>query len=52
METEKQANNLFHGDNLDALRYNIADEIVDLCYIDPPFNSYRNYNHVYNNIFK
>jgi DNA modification methylase len=25
---------------------------VDLCYIDPPFNSKRNYNQIYNNIGK
>jgi site-specific DNA-methyltransferase (adenine-specific) len=28
----------------------IEDESVDLCYIDPPFNSKRNYNQIYNNI--
>lgn len=28
----------------------IKDETVDLCYIDPPFNSKRNYNQIYNNI--
>lgn len=32
-------NRLFYGDNLDVLRRKIADESVDLCYIDPPFNS-------------
>lgn len=42
-------NKLFYGDNLDNLR-KFRDEIVDLCYIDPPFNSKRNYNHIYNNI--
>ncbi|MFM6269385.1 MAG: DNA-methyltransferase, partial [Dolichospermum sp.] len=31
-------------------RKSIKDESVDLCYIDPPFNSKRNYNQIYNNI--
>lgn len=43
-------NQLFYGDNLDILRRKIAAETVDLCYIDPPFNSKRNYNQIYNNI--
>lgn len=37
-------NTLFYGDNLDILRQYIPDECVDLVYIDPPFNSQRNYN--------
>ncbi len=47
-----QANRLYYGDNLDILRDHrkIKDESVDLCYIDPPFNSKRNYNQIYNNI--
>jgi len=40
---------LFYGDNLDVLRSKIADKSVDLCYIDPPFNSKRNYFQIYNN---
>ena len=44
------ANQLYYGDNLDVLRRYIKDESVDLCYIDPPFNSKRNYNQIYNNI--
>ena len=32
-------NTLFYGDNLDILRRQIADESVDLVYLDPPFNS-------------
>lgn len=32
------------------MRKYIKDETVDLCYIDPPFNSKRNYNQIYNNI--
>jgi DNA modification methylase len=42
-------NRLFFGDNLDVLR-KLRDETVDLCYIDPPFNSKRNYNQIYNNV--
>jgi site-specific DNA-methyltransferase (adenine-specific) len=38
------SNTLFYGDNLDILRHYIADESVDLIYLDPPFNSNRNYN--------
>ncbi|MBD2394059.1 restriction endonuclease [Cyanobacterium aponinum FACHB-4101] len=45
-------NQLFYGDNLEVLRRHIKDETVDLCYIDPPFNSKRNYNQIYNNIGK
>src|SRR5437899_12830578 len=41
---------LYYGDNLDILRKYIRDSTVDLCYIDPPFNSKRNYNQIYNNI--
>lgn len=37
-------NRLFYGDNLDVLREHIASESVDLIYLDPPFNSNRNYN--------
>src|SRR5947209_4527326 len=43
-------NQLYYGDNLEVLRKHIRDETVDLCYIDPPFNSKRNYNQIYNNI--
>ncbi|MGQ0557987.1 MAG: site-specific DNA-methyltransferase [Sphingosinicella sp.] len=37
-------NKLFYGDNLDVLREHVADESVDLIYLDPPFNSNANYN--------
>jgi site-specific DNA-methyltransferase (adenine-specific) len=37
-------NTLFYGDNLDILRDYLIDECVDLIYLDPPFNSSRNYN--------
>jgi DNA modification methylase len=43
-------NHLYYGDNLAVLRRDIHDETIDLCYIDPPFNSKRNYNQIYNNI--
>ena len=43
-------NHLYYGDNLDVLRKHIRNETIDLCYIDPPFNSKRNYNQIYNNI--
>jgi site-specific DNA-methyltransferase (adenine-specific) len=45
-------NYLYYGDNLDILRNKIEKESIDLCYIDPPFNSKRNYNQIYNNIGK
>ncbi len=37
-------NKLYYGDNLDILRKHIADESIDLIYLDPPFNSKRDYN--------
>jgi len=37
-------NQLYYGDNLDVLRESIATESVDLIYLDPPFNSKRDYN--------
>jgi DNA modification methylase len=37
-------NTLFYGDNLEILRDYLIDECVDLVYLDPPFNSNRNYN--------
>lgn len=37
-------NTLFYGDNLIILREHIPSESVDLIYLDPPFNSNRNYN--------
>lgn len=49
---KKRENQLFYGDNLEVLRRPIKDESVDLCYIDPPFNSKRNYNQIYNNLGK
>jgi len=37
-------NTLHYGDNLKILREYIKEESVDLLYLDPPFNSNRNYN--------
>ena len=37
-------NSLYYGDNLDILRQHVADESVDLVYLDPPFNSDASYN--------
>ena len=37
-------NKLYFGDNLEILRQHIADESVDLIYLDPPFNSNATYN--------
>ena len=37
-------NTLYHADNLACLREHIADESVDLVYLDPPFNSSRSYS--------
>ena len=37
-------NKLFFGDNLPILREHVADESVDLVYLDPPFNSNATYN--------
>ena len=37
-------NQLYFGDNLQVLRERIADASVDLIYLDPPFNSKRDYN--------
>jgi site-specific DNA-methyltransferase (adenine-specific) len=37
-------NQLYFGDNINVLRSSIADESVDLIYLDPPFNSKANYN--------
>ena len=38
-----EKNRLFHGNNLEVMRRSIPDSSVDLCYIDPPFHSNRNY---------
>ena len=35
---------LYYGDNLEVLKLHIEKESVDLIYLDPPFNSSRDYN--------
>lgn len=40
-------NRLFYGDNLEVLRKHVPDGSVDLVYLDPPFNSNRNYNVIF-----
>ena len=44
---EDGKNQFFYGDNLDVLREYIKDESVDLVYLDPPFNSNRNYSVIF-----
>ena len=39
-----EQNLLYYGDNLDVLRRHLADESVDLVYLDPPFKSNVDYN--------
>jgi site-specific DNA-methyltransferase (adenine-specific) len=39
-----EKNKLYYGDNLAVLRQHVADESVDLVYLDPPFNSNASYN--------
>ncbi|WP_172452499.1 DNA methyltransferase [Chromatium okenii] len=45
-------NELYYGDNLEVLRNKIEKNSIDLCYIDPPFNSKRNYFQIYTNVGK
>ena len=40
-------NLLYYGDNLSILRDYIPDGSVDLVYLDPPFNSNRDYNVIF-----
>ena len=44
IEMTDSVNRLYFGDNLPILREDIADESVDLIYLDPPFNSNATYN--------
>jgi site-specific DNA-methyltransferase (adenine-specific) len=41
---ELKTNVLYFGDNLEILRKYIPDNSVDLVYLDPPFNSKKDYN--------
>ncbi len=40
-------NAIFHGDNLAVLRKHVADASVDLVYLDPPFQSGRDYHLIF-----
>jgi site-specific DNA-methyltransferase (adenine-specific) len=44
---ELATNVLYYGDNLDILRRYLPDAAVDLIYLDPPFNSNRDYNVIF-----
>lgn len=43
---DDKKNHLYYGDNLTIMR-NMPSACVDLIYLDPPFNSQRNYNLIY-----
>jgi len=43
-------NQLYYGDNLDIMTNKLGPQSVDLVYLDPPFNSNRNYNLMYRNM--
>jgi 16S rRNA G966 N2-methylase RsmD len=45
--TDLATNVLYSGDNLDTLRRYLPDAAVDLVYLDPPFNSNRDYNVIF-----
>ncbi len=40
-------NSLYYGDCLQVMQDYIAPNTIDLIYLDPPFNSNRNYNAIY-----
>jgi site-specific DNA-methyltransferase (adenine-specific) len=42
--TGQWKNKLYFGDNLNILREHVEAQSIDLCYLDPPFNSSVNYN--------
>lgn len=41
---------LYYGDNIEVMRNKLTVGTVDVCYIDPPFNSQRKYSQIYNNV--
>ena len=41
---ERPRGALYHGDNLEVLRRHVRDQSVDLVYLDPPFQSGKNYD--------
>lgn len=43
-------NTLYYGDNLTVMQQKMGSNFVDLIYLDPPFNSKRNYNLMYKNM--
>ena len=49
-------NTLYYGDNLDILKYLVktygSKPFIDLIYIDPPFNSKRNYNILFQDLIQ
>ena len=45
--TDLATNVLYYGDNLDILRRYLPDAVVDLVYLDPPFNSNRDDNVIF-----
>ena len=45
--TELATNVLYYSDNLDILHRYLPDASVDLIYLDPPFNSNRDYNVIF-----
>lgn len=45
-----KTNVLYYGDNLDILRKYIPDESIDIIYLDPPFNSKRDYNIIFKEV--
>lgn len=40
-------NHLYYGDNREILQEHIDDESVDMVYLDPPFNSQRDFNVIF-----
>jgi len=45
--TDLATNVLYYGDNLDILRRYLPYAAIDLVYLDPPFNSNRDYNVIF-----
>ena len=45
--TDLATNVLDYGDNLDILRRSLPAAAVDLAYLDPPVNSYRDDNVIF-----
>lgn len=46
-QSSTRRNKLYFGDNLDILQHQIPDGSVDLIYLDPPFQSGKNYNQIF-----